>query len=104
MKITIKATGLDLTPSIKEYIEDKIGSLHKFIQKFDMNNEAIASVEIARTSTHHNKGDVFYAEVNLRLPGKTLRAEDQDFDVRVAINKVKDVLKRDIEKYKATSS
>jgi len=102
MNINIKATGLELTPPIKEFIKEKIGSLHKFIQKLDPDNQILAEVEIARTTTHHHKGDVFHAEVNLTLPGKMLRAEAEDFDIRVATNKVKDKIQREIEKYKET--
>ncbi len=104
MKITIKATGLELTPPIKEFIDDKIGSIQKFLQRFDDNNQVLAAVEIARPSTHHNKGDVYFAEININLPGTVLRAKAEDSDIRVAINKAKDILKREIDKYKDAKS
>lgn len=100
MKINIKATKLDLTPAIKEYIEIKIGSVSHFIKRFESGGEAEISVEIARTTKHHHKGDVFYAEANLKLPKKTIRAEHSDFDIRVAIDNVKKILKEEVSKYK----
>jgi len=100
MNIQIKAKDLDLTPSIKEYIEEKIGSLDKFLEKLEDQGEVLIDVEIARVSKHHKKGDVFYAEANLKLPKKMLRAERKDFDVRAAIDHVRDRLQRDIVKYK----
>ena len=100
MNITIKAKNLDLTPSIKDYINDKIGSLSKLLSQFETQGDVLCEVEIARTSNHHNKGDVFYAEINLRLPNKMLRAEDEDFDIRVAIDRVRDRMQHDLIKYK----
>ncbi|MDO8601997.1 MAG: ribosome-associated translation inhibitor RaiA [bacterium] len=100
MKITIKATGVELTPPIKEFIEDKVGSVQKFLQRFDENGQVLAEVEIGRPSTHHNKGEVYFAEINISLSGKMLRAKAEDADIRVAINKTKDILKREIDKFK----
>ena len=101
MHIIIKSTNLNLTPAIEKYIEEKIGSLDHFIKKrFEGKSEIKAEVEIARTTTHHRHGDVFCAEVNLHLPKKNLRAEHSDWDIRIAIDKTKDKLQREIKKYK----
>lgn len=100
MKITIKATAVDLTPALKEYIEEKIGSLAKFLTRFDAEGAVGARVEVGRTTRHHHKGLVFRAEVNIDVPGKVLRAETEDSDIRAAIDKAKDKLKREAEKYK----
>ena len=100
MKISIKTTNLDLTPALTQYIEEKIGSVEKFITRFDAKGLVEAHVEVGRVTRHHHKGNVFRAEVNLRLPRQILRAEDEDFDVRAAIDKVKDRLHREVEKYK----
>lgn len=100
MKITIKSTGLELTPPIKEFIEEKVGSVQKFLQRYDVNDAVLANVEIARSTKHHNKGDVYAAEININLPGQVLRAQTENEDIRVAINEAKDTLKREIDKYK----
>ncbi|MEK7593348.1 MAG: ribosome-associated translation inhibitor RaiA [Patescibacteria group bacterium] len=103
MNIIIKSSKLDLTPAIKEYIELKIGSLDRFLEKFEQKSEIKAEVEIARTTQHHRHGDIFYAEINLHLPKKNLRAEHSDWDIRVAIDKAKDKLQQEIKKYKEIS-
>lgn len=100
MKILIKATELELTPAIYDYIEEKIGSLSRFVGKFENKDILKIKVEIARATRHHRHGNVFYAEANLRLPGKTLRAEHFDWDIRVAIDNVKDKLRQEIRRYK----
>lgn len=100
MRIHIKSTNLDLTPALKEYIEQKIGSLAKFLKRWNPKGVVEAYVEVGRTTQHHHKGNIFRAEADLRVPGKILRAEDEDWDIRVAIGRVKDKLKREAEKYK----
>lgn len=100
MKILIKATKLELTPAIYEYIENKIGSLSRFIKRFETQGEIKTEIEIARATKHHRHGSVFYAEANIHLPGKILRAEHFDWDIRVAIDNVKDKLRQEIKKYK----
>jgi len=100
MQINIKATNLELTPAIREYIEIKIGSLDHFFKRFEVESEIEVFIEIARTTRHHHKGNIFYAEAILSLDKKILRAEYSDWDIRVAIDRVKDKLQQEIKKYK----
>lgn len=100
MKITIKGTNLTLTPSIKTFAEEKLGTLARFIKRFDETGQAELWLELARTTRHHRRGDVFVAEADLRLPKAILRAEQEDIDVRTAIDKLKVKLRLEIEKYK----
>lgn len=102
MQINIKATNLELTPAIRQYIEIKIGSLEHFLKRFENKSEIEVFVEIARTTKHHYKGDVFYAEAIFSLGQKILRAEHSDWDIRIAIDRVKDKLQQEIKKYKET--
>lgn len=99
MKINIKKTT-DFTPSLGKYIDDKLGSLGKFVKKFDESGEAEIWLEVSRTTRHHHKGDVFLAAADLRLPHKILRAEEYAEDIRTAIDNARDTLRLEIEKYK----
>ena len=100
MRINIKATELTLTPSIKTYIEEKIGSLSKFLGKFDQEGAVETWVEIARTTKHHHKGLVFRAEADIRLPGRVIRGEREDTDIRKAIYGLKQTLRLELAKYR----
>jgi len=100
MVINIKATNLDLTPSVREYVEEKIGSLDKFLQRFEKEGEIEIFVEIARATKHHKSGEVFYAEATFSLGKKVFRAEDSNEDIRIAIDKTRDKLQQEIKKYK----
>ena len=100
MKITTKSTNLDLTPALNEYLEMKIGSLSKYLEKYEKEGVVEARVELARTTNHHYKGDVFMAEADIRLPGKILRADAETEDIRSAIDLLENKLTKQIEKYK----
>lgn len=100
MKIQIKYTNFDHSPILHQYIEKKIGTLERLIKRFDTDGVALARVEVGRTSQHHHKGSVYRAEINLDLPGKMLRAVDEDWDIRVALDKARDRLRREVMKYK----
>ncbi len=97
MHIDIKATNFELTPAIRDHVNEKIGELEKFLS--DSSNVS-ARVEVARTTFHHNKGEVFRAEVNLSLGGKMLRAEEESGDLYAAVNRVRDELQREVQKFK----
>ncbi len=94
MRINIKTTNFSLTPAIQTYLEEKLNSLKKLLP----NDESIsANVELGKTTKHHQKGDIFKAEVNLVLPNRLLRVVAQEWDLRVAIDSVKDELQRKIK-------
>jgi putative sigma-54 modulation protein len=95
MKITIKATNFKLTPTIEDYILEKINSLDKFTHGIIK-----AFVEVGKSTRHHQKGPFFRAEADLRLPGKILRAEAEEKDLYMAIVRVKDELQIEVKKYK----
>ena len=98
MKINIKAD--DMTPSLRTYIEEKFGSLTKFVKHFDETGEAAIWLEVSRTSKHHRHGEVFRVTADLRLPRHILRAEEYAEDVRKAIDRARKVLHLEIEKYR----
>ena len=101
MKVTIKATNLELTPAIKKAIEEKIATLDKFIPYVDTSIEAF--FEVALETRHHRKGKIYYAEANIKVPGKILRSEAREENIYKAINTVKDELQRLLKKYKGIS-
>jgi len=99
MKIIIKGTNLKLSPSIKQYIEEKIGGLRKFFKK--TNPELIeAQVEVGKITRGQRQGDIFRAEVNLTINGQLLQVEESAESLMAAIDLVKDDLAREIRKDK----
>ena len=99
MNLIIKATNLSLTPSLKVYIEEAMAAVEKLAA--GPNEETVeARVEVGRLSYHHKKGEVFFAEVNLRIGGQVLRSRAEAFSVQAAVDEIKDELRRELNKFK----
>ncbi|MCK5416075.1 ribosome-associated translation inhibitor RaiA [Candidatus Parcubacteria bacterium] len=97
MQINIKATKIDLTDAIRDYVEEKMNMLEKYLGDIKVKN---CDVEVGLISNHHQKGDIYRTEVNLQIPGEILRVEKTEQDLYKAIDKVKDHLMRSIKRYK----
>ena len=68
MNIDIKGTHMELTEAIRDYVENKLGSISKIISG---DSDPYMRVEVGKDSDHHNKGDVFKAEAELKVAGMT---------------------------------
>jgi ribosomal subunit interface protein len=102
MNIIIKGKNLELHNDLKAYAEEKIGGLKKFMEGIDLGgNRVIARIELAKTTQHHQQGDIYRAEVNLDLPKKMFRSVVESDDIYKAIDDVKDELRIMINEYKA---
>ena len=97
MKIIIEAIGTTLTSSLREYVEEKLGHIEKF---FSNTENVELRVEVGKPSAHHKKGNVFYAEANLRIGRNLLRATKKDRDIHLAIDTVRHLLERQLRKQK----
>ncbi len=87
MTINIRARGVDMTPAIKEYVEEKMQALEKYADVAHMD------VEVGMSSHRHNKGDVFECKVVVEVGSDVLRVEKEEEDLYKAIDKVKDHLR-----------
>lgn len=99
MNITIYAKNIELTLAIKTYAEEKIGSLAKFLRPSSA-KMAEAKIEVGKPSEHHKTGLIFYAEVDLAVGGRVMRATTQQADLYAAIDEIKEELERQIKKDK----
>lgn len=91
MRITeVQATNVELTDAIRAFVTEKIMGLERFAKRFDPCDVAI---ELGKTSERHQKGDVFFAEVTMSIPGDTIRARVEKDDLYAAIDELKDGIK-----------
>ncbi|MDQ5958128.1 MAG: putative sigma-54 modulation protein [Patescibacteria group bacterium] len=89
MKISIKATNIEITPAIEQYLFYKLSKLEKYLDESE--SEALVDVEIGKTTEHHRHGQVFKAEINLVVPGQVMRrANIEGFDLYSAIVSARD--------------
>lgn len=94
MKIQIKATNLELTEAIRDYSDKKVSSLDKYFKEFS--NDAIAYVEVAKTTMHHKQGDFFKAEIDLNFQGQKFFAKSEQADLYVAIDEAREQIERQL--------
>lgn len=98
MRIMLHAKNMDLTPSIETLVNQKVGSLEKFVGR--SGELAEARVEVGKPSKHHQKGMVFYAEINLKLGSQLFRAEEKHIDLQSAVVAARDDIERQLKKFK----
>ncbi len=101
MEIQIKATGFDLSESIRETIHRKLAVLDRLLSEEVAAGSSLVRVEVAKTTAHHRKGeDIFRAEVMLTLPGETIRVDEGGADLYTLLDTLKDTLAEKVKQYK----
>lgn len=103
MKVQIKATGIELIPTIEDYARKRVETLEKYFRREDPDS-VFASVELAKTTQHHKSGEVFKAEILLRGGGKEYYAVSEKEDLYEAIDDVKDEVAREVSSWKDRST
>ena len=91
MKFNIHGKKLDVTASIKTYIEEKIGRLDKYFESPD---------NITATVLIKLRGNNQVVEVTINANKFILRGEEEHKDLYAAIDKVSDKIERQIRKNK----
>lgn len=99
MKIKITTTNIELTSAIESYVEEKMRSVEKFAMPHQ-SEDPIMEIEIGKTTNHHQSGDVFRAETNVRVRGKHFRATSEKNDLYAAIDDVRNELVRELSSHK----
>ena len=89
MILNITGRNIEVTPAIRDYVQNKIGRLDKF---FDTAVEAQIILSVERLD--HN------AEVTLHVKGKTLHCSESAESLYAAIDLLTDKFERQIIKYK----
>lgn len=101
MTTNIKATNIELTSAISDYVNKKIESINKLT---DYYKEIIIYVEVGKTTNHHKQGDYFKAEFDVSIDGEKFFAESEKNDLYKAIDDSKDQVVRRIKNNKKRKS
>lgn len=91
MNYNIRGKNIEVTKSIREYVEKKISKLNKY---FDTPPTSDVHVNL---SVYNDEQKI---EVTIPMPNLLLRAEEQHADLYAAIDLVVDKLERQIRKHK----
>lgn len=98
MNIDIKATNIELTGDISNYVEKKLSALTKYLG--DKNDSVVFYVELARTTRHHRTGEIYRAEVKISGDGVDSYAAAESIDLHSAIDIVEDDLSKKLSSNK----
>lgn len=93
MQITVRGRNVEITDSLRDYVEKKVGRLER---QFDN--------AVAATVTMNVERDRHTVEVTMPLNGMVLRGEETTGDMYSAVDLVVDKLERQIAKYKTRIS
>lgn len=94
----IKATNMGLTPEIRTYVERRFLSLAGLIDFQDPTLKV--QVEVGRTTRHHDKGEVYRAEFNVRSRRGSFRSVAEAATMNAAIDDVREALETNVERAK----
>ena len=90
----IKTTNIEMTDAISSYVNKCISAFEKYVDPED--TSVSVDVEIGKTTNHHNTGQIFRAEINFFVGGKTFRAVSKKEDLYAALDDVKDEMSREL--------
>ena len=90
MKISIRGDKVEITKSMKNYIEEKLSKLEKYFKGNDVHASVVVRV----------KNDLQTVEVTVPTSKFTLRAEESHTDLYAAVDLIIDKLERLIRKNK----
>ncbi len=89
MKIIITGKNIEITEGLKTAVEDKIGKLDKYFSE-DTVAKVLLSVERDRQKV----------EVTIPMKGNIIRSEQVSNDMYVSIDLVKEIVERQLKKYR----
>ncbi|MCH7597786.1 ribosome-associated translation inhibitor RaiA [Patescibacteria group bacterium] len=98
MDINIKVTNITLTPDISDYLDKRLQSFKKYIDPED--TSVLLTVEVGKTTDHHQSGDIFRAEINLHISGHDFRAVSEQETLYSAIDDVKSEMTQELRRHK----
>ena len=94
LHVTVTGRNIDLTPSLKEYLMEKLRRAQKH---FDHPLEVTALLSVAKNPSIANSQT---AEVTLKVNGTVIRGEESTENMYASIDLVADKIERQLRKYK----
>lgn len=89
MRYTITGRNIEVTPCLRDAVQDKIGKLERY---FTPDTEVIVTLGVQKDKQN--------IEVTIPVKGGIIRAEESSSDMYVSIDLVEEIIERQIKKYK----
>lgn len=95
MTINITYHGIDSTPAIAAYVEEKMQGLTKYFDGIKH-----MDIEVGMSTRHHQKGDIFVCKAVVETLKEVIRIEKEEEELYKAIDTVKDHLRMELASLK----
>ncbi|MDP3779371.1 MAG: ribosome-associated translation inhibitor RaiA [bacterium] len=97
MRVNIRQKNIEVTPALREYIEEKIIRVaEKFLQGQASTDLPMLDIDVERTTTHHRKGDVFRIAAKLCAGKLCFYADAHGADIRAACDVLEEELRHEM--------
>lgn len=87
-------TSIVMTPAISDYVSKRLKKVDGILSN---DPAAQCDVELAKTTEHHHKGEIFRAEIHIVGAGKNVYASAEKDDLYAAIDAVRDEVLRELK-------
>jgi ribosomal subunit interface protein len=101
ININVKASNMPLTDALVDYVVRRVTNLGKVLKKIrDAGGDVLVEFQVEKTTNHHKQGLVYRAECNITISGRQHYGEYTDENLYAAIDGVKDIMLRDLNKFR----
>lgn len=97
IQLHLKGNNFDLSDKIKDYVEDKIGSLDRYLPRKSREAQGAVTLSIDPSGREDNQ---CVCEATIKLPGATLQSKEATINMYAAIDIVEAKIKAQLMKYK----
>ena len=94
MRLQVKGRGVEVTPSLREYAERKLGKLEKQLAAQTQVELELSELRNPSVAASH------VAEATIFTKGPTLRAREASPDMKASIDQLVDKLERQVKRYR----
>src|SRR5438445_13420317 len=94
MRLQVKGKNVEVSPSIREYVERKIGKLDKQLAELTQVEVELSELRNPSIAESH------VAEATIFTTGPTLRAHEAPQDMRAAIDQLVAKLEQQVKRYR----
>jgi putative sigma-54 modulation protein len=94
MQLQVKGKNVEVSPSIRNYAEQKLGKLSRTLPDLTQVELELSSERNPSIAARH------VAEATVWTKGPTLRAREAAVDMKAAIDELVDKLERQVKRYK----
>ena len=85
---------MELTTAITKYVNSRLEVVNRFLN----DDQALVYVEVAKTTNHHNKGEIYKAEIDIRSKGNKFYVVSEKTDLYTAINDAKEQVSKELKR------